>query len=362
MLEAWIVAGIVALLVGILVAGWMRGPNKPTAFASQMPSATAAPSSPPPPSPSGRPAATAVASESATSGTTATPSAAVTVQATTSPAPPGPTASPVQTPVPPAPTSTPGPAVLLALGDTASCDDDTDSAVAALAASLPGSIALLGDLAYPDGSAHDFANCFDPVWGTMRARLRPAVGNHEYETSGASGYFEYFGSDAGEPGQGWYAYDAGAWRVLVLNSNCDQVGGCSAGSPQYSWLKAQLAHAPACTLAYWHHPRYSSGMHGNNDVMADVWSTLAASGVDLVLAGHDHDYERVRANGLREFVVGTGGRSLYAFSNPPSSTTEFRRDDTYGLLRLDLASGSYAWHFIPAAGGTFSDSGTAPCR
>ncbi len=258
-------------------------------------------------------------------------------------------------------TTVPASAVLLAVGDTASCDNTDDSAVAALAASLPGAIALLGDLVYPDGSASDFANCFDPVWGPLRDRLRPAPGNHEYRTAGASGYFDYFGSQAGTPGQGWYAYTLGSWRVLVLNSNCEEVGGCGPGSAQLAWLRGQLARAPACTLAYWHHPRYSSGMHGDSDFMSDVWSLLADSNADLVLGGHDHDYERLVADGMREFVVGTGGRSLYTLGGR-SDFTEARNDRSYGLLKLTLGSGTYAWQFIPVEGSSFTDAGTGECH
>src|SRR5438093_8409251 len=156
---------------------------------------------------------------------------------------------------------------LLAVGDVAFCDSSADEAVAAAAGRIPATIALLGDNAYPDGSPEDFAKCFNPAWGSLRNRIRPAPGNHDYQTSQAAGYFSYFGSAAGTPGQGWYSYDLGSWHLIALNSECDAIGGCGAGSPQLTWLQADLeAHPTACALAYWHHPRYSSGMHGDDSM------------------------------------------------------------------------------------------------
>ena len=306
-----LVAAAVLLLVGLLVASWLRGDSgAPVATPSPTPSPTV-------------PIATAL-----------------------------PTASSSATPVP---------AVsLLALGDTASCDNENDSAVAALAASLPGEILMAGDLTYPDGSAEHFADCFDPVWGLLRDRLRPAPGNHDYETRGASAYYDYFGARAGTREEGWYAFDAGSWRVLALNSNCGAVG-CDAGSAQVAWLRAELAAAPGCTLAYWHHPRYSSGLHGDNAFVDPLWTAAVAGGVDVVLGGHDHDYERLVADGVREFVVGTGGRSLYEFPGDPSAFTEVRTDATYGLLQLTLGDGTYAWQFIPVTDGAFTDAGSGTC-
>jgi Calcineurin-like phosphoesterase len=312
LLGVQLVAAAVLLLVGLLLASWLR-------------SGSAAPTATP------------------------TPSLPIT------------TALPTAASGPPAPSATPAAAaVLLALGDTASCDNENDSAVAALAASLPGEIAMAGDLAYPDGSAGAFADCFDPVWGSLRDRLRPAPGNHEYETKGATGYYDYFGPQAGPSGDGWYAYDVGTWRVLALNSNCGAVG-CDAGSAQVAWLRAELAAAPGCTLAYWHHPRYSSGLHGDMLFAAALWSAAVAGGVDIVLGGHDHDYERLTADGVREFVVGTGGRSLYEFPGGPSSMTEARTDATYGLLQLTLGEGTYSWQFMPVTDGAFSDVGSGTC-
>jgi Calcineurin-like phosphoesterase len=353
MLPVWLVAAAVLALVGLLLASWLRGGG------------VASPVSPSPSLASPTRSASAAASPSAS----ATPTVASRTPAESAASLPPPTAVPSVAPPTAAPTAAPTPTprpslapsgVLLAVGDTASCDNENDSAVAALAATLPGDIALVGDLAYPDGSAANFADCFDPVWGPLRSRLRPAPGNHEYVTSGASAYFADLGSLAGVAGQGWYAYDIGPWRVLSLNSNCGSVG-CDAGSAQVAWLRAQLASAPGCTLAYWHHPRYSSGMHGDNAFVDTLWSTAVDGGVDLVLGGHDHDYERLTANGVREFVVGTGGRSLYTFPGGPSSHTEARTDSTYGLLKLTLGDGTYSWQFLPAGGGTYTDAGTGTC-
>jgi hypothetical protein len=250
------------------------------------------------------------------------------------------------------------------VGDIASCDVSADEQVAELAGRLAGTIALLGDNAYPDGSSTDYATCFDPDWGALRDRLRPVPGNHDYETNDAAGYFSYFGGAAGTTGQGWRSYDVGAWHVIALNSECGAIGGCGSGSSELAWLVADLAeHPAACTLAYWHHPRYSSGQHGDNDMTAALWAALSDAGADLVLSGHDHDYERMApVDGLRSFVIGTGGRSLYDWPGGPGPFTEVRANDTYGLLELTLRATDYSWRFVPASGGSFTDSGSASCQ
>lgn len=254
--------------------------------------------------------------------------------------------------------------ILLAVGDVGSCNSHADEAVAALAARLPGTIALLGDIAYENGSPNDYATCFDPAWGALRSRIRPAPGNHEYPTADASGYFSYFGGAAGTPGEGWYSYDLGTWHVIVLNSNCAAVGGCGKGSPQLAWLEADLrAHPAACALAYWHHPRISSGRHGSDARTDPPWHALAAAGADLVLVGHDHDYERIApVDGIRSFVVGTGGRSLSELTRPRGPRTELRASDSYGLLVLELRDGAYRWQFVPIPGDFLTDSGAASCH
>jgi hypothetical protein len=269
-------------------------------------------------------------------------------------------------PVPPIPLPSveSGATVLLAVGDIGSCDGTHDEDVASLAARLPGTIALLGDIAYPDGSASDYANCFDPAWGPLLDRVRPTPGNHEYQTTDAAGYFSEFGSAAGTPGEGWYSYELGAWHVVVLNSNCDFVAGCDEGSPQLAWLEADLrAHPATCTLAYWHHPRVTSGRHRDNMRVDTLWHALAGAGTDVVLAGHDHDYERIEPiDGMRSFVVGTGGRSLYEFVYPTGPWTEWRANDSYGLLMVTLQDTAYDWRFVPAVGSTLVDAGSGECH
>ena len=264
-------------------------------------------------------------------------------------------------------------ATLVAAGDIAGCSSRGDEATAALLDARPdATVATLGDLAYDSGTAKEFADCYGPTWGRHRARTRPAPGNHEYETDGASGYFGYFGPAAGDPSKGYYSYDLGSWHVVVVNSNCGEVG-CEADSAQEAWVRADLAAHPAvCTLAYWHHPRFSSGSrHGSQSSMAAIWSALYDLGADLVLAGHDHDYERLgpldptgavdETRGIRSFVVGTGGRSHSGFGRPRPGS-EVRNDDTFGVLALTLRPTGYDWQFVPEAGRTFTDAGSAGCH
>jgi hypothetical protein len=238
---------------------------------------------------------------------------------------------------------------------------------------VPGLVFAAGDDAYPDGAAGEFADCYGPSWGRYRARTRPAPGNHEYQTPDAQGYFGYFGALAGEARQGYYSYDVGAWHVAVLNSNCSAVGGCRTGSPQEEWLRADLAaHPAACTLAYWHHPRFSSGPHGSHEYMQPIWQTLHEGGADVVVTGHDHLYERFApqdasgapdaAGGIREFVVGTGGKNHDEFPGPPIANSEVRNDDTFGLLVLTLHATSYDWEFVPEPGQSFADGGSQRCH
>jgi 3',5'-cyclic AMP phosphodiesterase CpdA len=263
--------------------------------------------------------------------------------------------------------------VIVAAGDIASCSRSADDATARLVARTPGTVAALGDDAYPSGSPSQYRDCYGPTWGRFKARTRPAPGNHEYILSrGAAGYFGYFGSRAGGR-EGWYSYNVAGWHVIVLNSVCDLVGGCGAGSRQAKWLKADLAAHPArCTLAYWHHPRFSSGQkHGDSPFMAPLWQILQDAGADVVLSGHEHGYERFapktaggrvdRSRGIREFVVGTGGAPPYPF-DPPERGSEVRQTGTYGVLKLSLTRRGYSWRFLRAAGKPFSDSGTARCH
>ena len=250
---------------------------------------------------------------------------------------------------------------LLAVGDVASCDSRGDEQVAALVSRTPGTVALLGDVVYDNGTADEFARCFMPAWGRLVPRIRAALGNHEYANgaSDAAAAREVLGL----PRDGWYSYDLGSWHVIVLNSNCDAVDGCQPGSRQWRWLRQDLRRhgAARCTLAYWHHPRFSSGFHGSDDEYAAFWSLLAAARADLVLAGHDHDYERFApVRGIRSFVVGTGGRSVRPFVRiRPGSVV--RQSSTYGVLRLTLRPEGYAWSFLTAAGPRFEDTGSARC-
>lgn len=253
-----------------------------------------------------------------------------------------------------------GPATLVAAGDVASCRSTGDEAVARLLDRLPGTIALLGDAVYERGSAAEFRRCFS--WARHKRRIRPAIGNHEYGTPRAAGYFGYFGAAAAPP-RGWYSYDLGSWHVVVLNTNCGPAGGCGTGSPQERWLRADLAAHPAvCTLAYAHHPRLSSGLHGSDRTIQPLWRALAQHGVDVFLAAHDHHYERFApVNGIRQFVVGTGGRSHYPVVRP-HPRSQVRNWTTFGVLALTLEDGAYAWRFVPERGRRFGDAGRESCR
>jgi hypothetical protein len=263
------------------------------------------------------------------------------------------------------------PAVLVGAGDIASCASEGDEATARTLDGVPGTVFTAGDNAYERGTDREFAECYHPSWGRHRARTRPTPGNHEYHTPGAAGYFRYFGAAAGEPGKGYYGYELGGWQVIALNSNCRYIGGCGPGSPQLEWLRRELAgHRAQCTVAYWHHPRFSSGLHGEAAEMGPIWEALHAAGADVVIAGHDHTYERFAPldaagrpdpRGMRSFVVGTGGRSLYPFRSVAAGS-EVRRNDTYGVLKLTLGVGRYEWEFLPVAGRTFRDRGSGDCR
>ena len=261
-----------------------------------------------------------------------------------------------------------GGAVLVGAGDIADCGSTGDEATAALLDGIAGTVFTTGDNAYSSGTPEQFAQCYEPGWGRHRARTRPAPGNHDYGTSGASGYYAYFGANAGEAGKGYYSFDLGEWHVISLNSNIDM----SAGSAQEQWLRADLAATTrACVLAYWHHPRFSSGAHGSDTGPQPLWQALYDFGAEVVLAGHDHNYERfapqtpdgVRddARGIREFVVGTGGVGFRSVS-APIANSESTTDATFGVLKLTLMSGGYAWEFVPVAGATYRDSGAGTCH
>lgn len=262
------------------------------------------------------------------------------------------------------------PAILLAAGDIADCSSGGSQQTASLIESRPGTVAAIGDTAYPKGSTSDYTNCYQPTWGRFKARTRPALGNHEYMTANAGPYFAYFGSKAAPPG-GYYSYRLGSWHIVVVNSNCDQIGGCEPGSKQYRWLQADLArHRTHCTLAYWHSPRFSSGPHGSDDEMQPIWAALVKAGADVVLNGHDHLYQRFAPldasgqinpkRGIHEFVVGTGGGDLYQpVVEIPSSRKLISH---WGVLRLKLSANRFYWRFLSTPNGKVLDSGSASCH
>ena len=254
---------------------------------------------------------------------------------------------------------TPAPATLVAAGDIASCHSKGDEATAKLVARIPGTVAVLGDAVYEHGTIEEFRRCYAPSWGGFRMRTRAALGNHEYGMGNADAALAYFAL----PRRGWYSYELGAWHVVVLNTNCRPAGGCGQGSPQQRWLRDSLAASGArCTLAYFHHPRFSSGLHGSDASIDALWRTLSRGGVDVALAGHDHHYERFAPiDGIRSFVVGTGGRGTYPVLRrlPGSQALNTR---TLGVLRLTLRADSYAWRFVPVAGSRYTDAGEGRCR
>jgi 3',5'-cyclic AMP phosphodiesterase CpdA len=285
--------------------------------------------------------------------------------------------------------------LLVGAGDIAQCyqpDNPTSvtppqltaaESTAALLDSIPGTVMAVGDNAYEFGSSADYALCYEPTWGRHKARTRPAAGNHEYLTPGAAGYFAYFGLTAAPPA-GYYSYDLGAWHVIVLNSTPQWAAcqpprtspadgrACPGDVAQRAWLATDLAaHRQRCTLAYFHHPRYSSGLHGSQYEMQQFWDALYAAGVDVVISGHDHLYERFapqdpeghadRRRGIRQFTVGTGGAALYPFTTVlPNS--EVRDNRVHGVLAMRLGERKYQWTFIGASGGTIVDSGTGSCH
>jgi hypothetical protein len=287
----------------------------------------------------------------------------------TNPVNPGPNVPGPSNPLPPVPT--PGPEVAVAVGDIAICNPDGKQDVTArLLDTIGGPILALGDMAYPNGSRENFMGCFEKTWGRHLGRTRPAPGNHDYMTNGATSYFDYFGSNAGMAGLGYYSFDIGAWHAISLNSNAEFNVGVGATSPQGQWLQGELAtNRSRCTLAYWHHPLFSSGQNGDNAFMRPIFTMLYDGNVDLVLNGHDHLYERFApqapdgrndpARGIRQFTVGTGGVPLYPFTTVKPNS-EVRINDTFGVLKLTLLADSYQWEY-QGPNGT-RDSGTGACH
>jgi acid phosphatase type 7 len=266
-----------------------------------------------------------------------------------------------------------GPPVVAAAGDIADCASEDDDATAKLLGDINGTIITLGDNAYEDGTSEEFADCYGPTWGRFKDHTRPSLGNHEYQTAGAKGYFRYFGEAAGERGEGYYSYDLGRWHLVALNSNCQDIGGCGVNSPQGRWLRHDLAdNQSRCTLAYFHHPLFSSGKYspGISEVKP-LWEILYSAGADVVLNGHDHNYQRFAPQdpdgkadprrGIREFVVGTGGKILYPIEDPLPNIQSYN-DDSYGVLKLTLRPGGYDWQFVSALGSSFVDAGKDECH
>lgn len=266
---------------------------------------------------------------------------------------------------PPPPASGPD-ATFVGAGDIANCDVPGSEATARLLDRINGDVFTLGDNVYPNGSSESFSRCYEPTWGRHRSRTHPNPGNHDWDVSAGAPYFTYFGPSSGPSGLGYYSFNVGAWHILSLNSNIN----ASPGSTQYEWIRRDLAAAPTyCTLAYWHHPLFSSGPNGNNGQMREVWRLLDEAGVDVVLVGHDHLYERFapqdadghpNPSGMREFIVGTGGSRLYGPASPQPNS-EVRGTDTWGVLRLTLRSDRYDWEFVPVDGQTFRDAGSTAC-
>jgi hypothetical protein len=256
------------------------------------------------------------------------------------------------------------PHVFVGAGDIGMCGGDSEL-TAQLVEASGGTVFTLGDHAYPGGTRQEFQNCYQPTWGRFRNRTRPTPGNHDYNSPGAAPYFEYFGANAGPSGLGYYSFSVGAWHAIALNSNI----ATDAASEQAAWLRRDLAANPAaCTLAYWHHSRFSSGLHGDNEVMRDVWRILYDAGADVVLSAHDHLYERFSPQdpdgrsdplrGIRQFTVGTGGAPVYQFFTVRQNSEA--RIGALGVLRLTLLANNYYWEFVPTSGP--GDSGIGVCH
>jgi hypothetical protein len=284
-------------------------------------------------------------------GATTRPSTTTTVTTTTGGTPPPPRRDPT----------------IVAAGDLCGSPTSCAATAALVEAQRPTAVLTLGDNAYEDGTSEQYRSFYDPNWGRFRAITHPTTGNHEYHTTGAAGYFQYFGARAPAP---YYSFDLGAWHLIALGSTAGVPAG--AGSAEERWLRSDLAaHSSHCVLAYWHEPRWSAGsVHGSDASSAALWADLYAAHADVVLNGHDHNYQRfgllnasgvADPNGIREFVVGTGGWGHYGF-DPAAPTPEVRSATDYGVLKLILHSSSYEWRFVPAAGGSFTDAGSGSCH
>jgi hypothetical protein len=309
------------------------------------------------------PSPSVAASSDGPSAPVASPGASATATLTAPPST-GPSSSVTATPA--------GDAVLVGAGDIAGCDWETDEATAGLLDDLPGTIFTAGDNAYPAGRAQDFAECFEPSWGRHLDRIRPVPGNHDWQTGSLDAYLDYFGAAAvNEAGDPWYAYDLGTWRIIALDSECEETETCGPESDQGRWLADELATTSArCTMAIWHVPRYSSGFHGDDTDVQPFWDALYQAGADVIVNGHDHDYERFapldaegeedRERGMRQFIVGTGGVGLRDFGDPKPHS-ELRLAVTHGVIAFTLKDGGYEWSWIPIDGDV-TDRGSATCH
>ena len=283
----------------------------------------------------------------------------------------------------PSPTPEPTIPVIAAAGDI-SCAPNSRAACRQMDTALaveyaaPDVVLALGDTQYEQGELFNYNRMYHPSWGRFKAKTRPVVGNHEYETPFAEGYFDYFNGPnqltgpAGDRRRGYYSFHLGAWNLIALNSNCREVGGCGPGSPQDLFLRQTLALSDArCTLAYMHHPLFSSGVNRGSPEIRPLWQTLYDFGADVVLNGHEHVYERFEPQtpqgvpdherGILQITVGNGGHSLTPFREI-LRTSDLRNNDDFGVLRLELHPEFVTWEFIPGPGGTFNDSGTFKCH
>ena len=257
-------------------------------------------------------------------------------------------------------------AVFVGAGDVDGCGRLEPEYTARLLDRIPGTVFVAGDATYPSGTMANYQNCYGPTWGRHLWRTFAAPGNHDYYLDGGASFYAYFGSAAGPPGLGYFSHTLGTWHVVMLNSNVP----AQAGSPQYEWLRQDLAGArTTCTVAVWHHPLYSSSENGNHPFMRDAFNLLYEYGADVVVNGDDHDYERfapqdangrTSPHGIREFVAGTGGYALYKLKQRQPNSEVFN-GETYGVLKLTLKTGSYDWEFVPIDGQTFRDSGSGSC-